>query len=76
MQQTPEGLVLATAEGQREIKLSTSQSPRDLVLQELAQTWRAQGTPWHDGQWGYDNLRICEAAIQSARRGRECVLSD
>ena len=76
MQQTPEGLVLATAEGQREIRLSTAQSPRDLVLQELAQTWRGQGTAWHDGQWGYENLRICEAAIQSAKRGRECVLSD
>jgi phthalate 4,5-cis-dihydrodiol dehydrogenase len=76
MQQTPEGLLIATAEGEREIKLSNSQSPRDLVLQEIAQTWQGKGSHWHDGQWGYDNLKICEAAITSARSGRECVVSN
>ena len=76
IQQTPEGLLLATAQGEREIKLPFAQSPRDLVLQEVAQTWQGKGTHWHDGQWGYENLRICEAAIRSASSGRECVLSN
>ncbi len=76
MSQTPEGLRIATAEGEREMKLTNSQSPRDLVLVELAQTWRNNVPGWHDGQWGYENLRICEAALASARSGREHVLSD
>lgn len=58
------------------MKLTNSQSPRDLVLVELAQTWRNNVPGWHDGHWGYENLRICEAALASARSGREHVLSD
>ncbi|MEN9995486.1 MAG: putative 4,5-dihydroxyphthalate dehydrogenase [Pseudomonadota bacterium] len=76
MRQTPEGLLIATASGDREIKLPSHQSPRDLVLLELEQAWRGLGQHWHDGQWGYENIRICEAAIASAQSGREWVLSD
>ena len=76
MRQTPEGLLLATASGEREIKLSSRQSPRDLVLVELAQAWRGGALNGHDGRWGYENLRVCEAAIASAQSGREWVLKD
>jgi phthalate 4,5-cis-dihydrodiol dehydrogenase len=75
MRQTPEGILIATASGERELKLPHDQSPRDLVLEELEQVWRGTGPGWHDGQWGYENLRICEAAIASAQSGREWVMS-
>lgn len=76
MRQTPEGILIATAAGERELKLASDQSPRDLVLLELAQVWRGTAAGLHDGQWGYDNLKICEAAIASAQSGREWVLTD
>ena len=75
MRQTPEGILIATAAGEREITLPHHQSPRDLVLEELEEVWRGTGPGWHDGQWGYDNLRICEAAIASAHSGREWVMT-
>jgi phthalate 4,5-cis-dihydrodiol dehydrogenase len=77
MRQTPTGLVVSSASGDTHIQLSNLQSPRDLVLAELAQTWHNTGTSnpaWHDGQWGYDNLRVCEAAIESAQTGYEVRL--
>jgi phthalate 4,5-cis-dihydrodiol dehydrogenase len=76
MRQTPEGLLIATASGERALNVSSHQSPRDLVLRELEQTWRGTAAGAHDGQWGYDNLKICEAAIASAHSGREQVLTD
>lgn len=76
MRQTPEGLLIATASGERALNLSSHQSSRDLVLRELEQTWRGTAAGAHDGQWGYDNLKICEAAIASAHSGREQVLTD
>ena len=75
MRQTPEGLLIATASGERELKLSNHQSPRDLVLIELEQSWRGVGAHWHDGHWGCENLRICEAAIASSQSGREWVMT-
>jgi hypothetical protein len=47
-----------------------------LVLVELAQAWRGGALNGHDGRWGYENLRVCEAAIASAQSGREWVLKD
>ena len=77
MRQTPNGLVVSSAAGDTHIQLSNQHSPRDLVLAELAQTWQQSGTDkpaWHDGQWGYDNLKLCEAAIESAQTGYEVRL--
>lgn len=76
IRQTPDGLLIATASGEREHRLLNDQSPRDLVLVELEQTWRGSGASWHDGRWGYENLRICEAAIASAQSGREWVMAN
>ncbi|MFM8920779.1 MAG: Gfo/Idh/MocA family protein [Limnohabitans sp.] len=75
MRQTPEGILIATADGERELKLPHHLSPRDGVLEEIAEVWRGTGPGWHDGQWGYENLRICEAAIASAHSGREWVMT-
>lgn len=75
IRQTPQGLMVCNASGNTEIHLPTHQSPRDLVLAELEQTWRGKGSHWHSGHWGLENLRICEAAIASAASGREVLLS-
>ena len=76
IRQTPQGLMVCNASGNTEIHLPTHQSPRDLVLAELEQTWRGKGSHWHSGRWGLENLRICEAAIESAASGREVLLSN
>ncbi len=75
MRQTPAGILIATADGERELKLPNHQSPRELVLEEIENVWRGSGPGWHNGQWGYENLRICEAAIASAQSGREQVMT-
>ena len=77
MRQTPTGLVVSNDSGDTHIQLSNLHSPRDLVLAELAQTWQYAGTEspaWHDGPWGYNNLRVCEAAVESAQSGYEVRL--
>ncbi len=76
VRQTPDGLQISGPNGQTDIQLSLQASPRDLVLAELAHTWRGTAQPWHDGMWGYENLRVCEAAIASAATGREVLLDD
>jgi hypothetical protein len=45
-------------------------------LAELEQTWRGRGSHWHSGDWGLENLRICQAAIESAESGREVLLAN
>jgi phthalate 4,5-cis-dihydrodiol dehydrogenase len=77
MRQTPTGLVVSNDSGDTHIQLSNLHSPRDLVLAELAQTWQYADTEspaWHDGPWGYNNLRVCEAAVESAQSGYEVRL--
>lgn len=74
IRQTPQGLLVCNAAGSTEIQLPSDQSPRDLVLVELEQTWRGMSTQWHSGYWGLENLRICEAAMASATTGREVIL--
>ena len=76
IRQTPHGLMICNASGQTEIHLPSHQSPRDLVLAELEQTWREKGSHWHSGHWGLENLRICQAAIESAKSGREVLLAN
>ena len=76
IRQTPKGLLVCNAAGSTEIQLPWHQSPRDLVLVELEQTWRGKGSHWHSGNWGLENLRICEAALESAATGREVLLSN
>lgn len=76
IRQTPKGLLLCNDSGRTEIQLPLHQSPRDLVLIELEQTWRGKGSHWHSGNWGLENLRICEAALESATTGREVLLDN
>ena len=67
IRQSPQGLRVYSAEGQREIVLPTDQSPRDLVLNEFAQAITSRSAPLHDGAWGLATLEVCVAALQSAR---------
>lgn len=76
IRQSPEGLLVATAEGQSEIKLPTDRSPRDIVMAEFYDAITGHGAAIHDGRWGLANLEVCAAVLLSSHTGREIVLQE
>ena len=76
IRQSPAGLLVHTAEGQREIAVSLSRSPRDRVLDEFHEAIEGGRSPVHDGRWGLANLELCVAALESSRSGREVALRE
>jgi len=73
IRQSPDGLLVYSDKGRQEIVLPKNRSPRDLVIEEFAQTIAGKRTT-HTGEWGLANLEVCAAAIESSRTGREIEL--
>jgi len=73
IRQSPDGLIVYSEEGRREITLPADQSPRTLVLEEFAAAIGGAPTT-HTGRWGLANLEVCTAAIESSRSGKEIEL--
>ena len=76
IRQSPTGLLVCTAEGQREIALPNDQSPRDLVLAEFFDAIIRGKPALHDGRWGLATLEVCVAALESSRTGRDVLLHE
>ena len=76
MRQSPQGLRIYSAGGEREIVLPVDQSPRDLVLAEWFDAITGAAPPLHDGRWGLANLELCLAALESSRLAREITLHE
>jgi phthalate 4,5-cis-dihydrodiol dehydrogenase len=74
LRQSPQGILVYTDKGQREIVLPTDRSPRSLVLDEFADAILGKAPAIHDGRWGLANLEVCAAAIASAKEQREIAL--
>ena len=74
IRQTPRGLLVCGRHSREEIVLSTSESPRDLVLLELYGALAHQEKVIHSAQWGAANLEICEVAIESSLQRKELLL--
>ena len=74
IRQSPQGLWVYDAAGQREIVLPTDHSPRDLVLDEWQAAITGAAQPLHSARWGLANLELCLAALESSRESREVTL--
>jgi phthalate 4,5-cis-dihydrodiol dehydrogenase len=74
IRQSPDGLIVHTAGGRRDIALPLDRSPRDLVLAEFHDAITGVTAPLHDGRWGLATLEVCVAALASSRSGREVSL--
>ena len=70
IRQSPDGLFVYSDKGREEIKLANDRSPRDLVLDEFAAAIAGKARAIHDGRWGFANLEICLAAIESSKSGK------
>lgn len=68
IRQTPDGLALYTEAGREEIALPNDRTPRELVLDEFARAIAGHKVA-HDGARGAHVLAICEAVLDSSRRG-------
>jgi phthalate 4,5-cis-dihydrodiol dehydrogenase len=66
IRQSPDGLMVYTRDGCREIPLPTDRSPRDLVVEEWHDAITGTAPALHDGRWGLANLEICAAAMASS----------
>ncbi len=76
IRQSPQGLRVYSAGGEREIVLPVGSSPRDLVLAEWFDAITGAAPPLHDGRWGLANLELCLAALESSRLMREIALHE
>ncbi|MDQ6681494.1 MAG: Gfo/Idh/MocA family oxidoreductase [Pseudomonadota bacterium] len=74
IRQSPNGLLVHSAGGIREIALASNRSPRDLVLAEFHDAISGNAPAVHDGRWGLATLELCVAALESSRSGRELAL--
>ncbi|MEO7744555.1 MAG: Gfo/Idh/MocA family oxidoreductase [Usitatibacter sp.] len=75
IRQVPEGLAVHTRNGVTTIPVSSARSPRDVLLDELHEAIAGIRPPVHDGRWALASLELCLGASESARSGREVVLT-
>ena len=73
IRQSPDGLLVYSEKGRKEIALPKDKSPRDLVIAEFADAIAGKPTT-HNGRWGLANLEVCTATIESSRTNREIEL--
>ncbi len=76
IRQSPDGLLVYTADGQREVAVPLDRSPRDRVLDEWHAAIGGGATALHDGRWGLANLELCVAALASSAQGGEVLLHE
>ena len=74
IRQSPQGLLVYTAEGRREIALPLGITPHALVVAEFHDAITGRAPLLHDGRWGLANLEICAAAMQSSATGEAVAL--
>ena len=75
IRQSQDGLFVYGEEEKKEIPLSTAETGRDHVIQELYDAVFHDKEPLHDGRWGKANLEVCLAVLESARERKEVYLS-
>ena len=75
VRQVPEGLAVHTRDGVSTVPVGVARSPRDLLLDELHDAIAGVRPAVHDGRWALATLELCIGAMQSARSGREVVLT-
>jgi phthalate 4,5-cis-dihydrodiol dehydrogenase len=76
IRQSPDGLLVYTADGVREVPVARDRSPRDRVLDEWHAAIGGSAPARHDGRWGLATLEVCVAALASSAQGAEVLLHE
>jgi phthalate 4,5-cis-dihydrodiol dehydrogenase len=76
IRQSPDGLLVYTADGLREVPVPLDRSPRDRVLDEWHAAITGAAPALHDGRWGLATLEVCVAALASSAQGSEVRLHE
>lgn len=76
IRQSPDGLLVYSESGAREILLPADRSPREFVLDEFHDAVTGRRPALHDGRWGLATLEICVAALLSASSAAEIRLHE
>ena len=74
-QTPPDGLLVYSDEGIREVQVSGQTASRSSELKELYDAVVENRPVYHDGRWGMATLEVCLAIMQSARERREIMMS-
>ena len=74
LRQSPQGILLYTANGRQELPLGPLKDARIAVLEEWADAVRNDRRPVHDARWGRATLEICSAVMESSAKGAEVRL--
>jgi phthalate 4,5-cis-dihydrodiol dehydrogenase len=74
VRQSPDGLYVYTERGREDVAVPLRDT-REVMLDEFTAAIAGRRAPLHDGRWGLANLEVCVAAIDSARTGRDVVLT-
>ncbi|HEY8692780.1 MAG TPA: Gfo/Idh/MocA family oxidoreductase [Chloroflexota bacterium] len=74
-QTPPDGLLVYSDEGVREVPVSGQNASRNSELKELYDAVIEDRPVYHDGRWGMATLEVCLAIMQSARERRELLLT-
>ncbi|HEY3916279.1 MAG TPA: Gfo/Idh/MocA family oxidoreductase [Stellaceae bacterium] len=75
LRQSSGGLYLYDKNGRREIAVPRKEGGRLAELMEMHQALSGGRKPFHDGRWGLATLEVCFAILESARTGREVVMT-
>ena len=70
-----DGLAIYEDGGQREIPLATKESRGDNELEELYEAVVNDAPVVHDGPWGLATLEVVLGILESAKTGREVMMS-
>ena len=75
IRQSADGLLVYGEHELRTIPLTTDETGRDAVVQELYEAIVDHRPPPHGGRWGKANLEVCLAVLESAQTRREVYLA-
>jgi phthalate 4,5-cis-dihydrodiol dehydrogenase len=75
IRQSPDGLWIYTREGKSEIPIPKELARGEAEFEEMYQVVVNGHRPVHDGRWGEATHEVTVAIMQSAREGREIMMS-
>jgi phthalate 4,5-cis-dihydrodiol dehydrogenase len=75
IRESPDGLYIYEGDGRREIPLATQEARGDNELLELYEAVVNHGPVVHDGEWGMATLEVILGILESAKTGRELLMT-
>jgi predicted dehydrogenase len=75
VRQSPDGLYVYGANGRTEVPVAHEVGGRVAELNEMYDAITAERAPFHDGAWGLATLEVCFGILESARTGKEIMMT-